>query len=227
VFSTGAQVVVDYRRNFRGTTREDPAYRDKLAALNQRVADLLLRLCFLNGGIYTKFGQQLATFNHGLPKEYTQTLAQLQDQARPVPFDVAKRTVEQELGGPWTDAFREFDHQPIAAASLAQVHRAVDHRGREVAVKVQYPHLAAQMRADMTVMRWAVQLTEYFFPDVQIQWMFPEFERALAAEVRAPHQRSHACLQLTGLTCFCCSWWPWCSSISTMRSRTAGASLSV
>lgn len=192
VFSTGAQVVVDYRRNLRGTPREDPAYRDKLAALNQRVADRLLRLCFLNGGIYTKFGQQLATFNHGLPKEYTQTLAQLQDQARPVPFDVAKRTVEQELGGPWTDAFREFDRQPIAAASLAQVHHAVDRRGREVAVKVQYPHLEAQMRADMTVMRWAVQLTEYFFPDLQIQWMFPEFERALAAEVRAPHWRLHA-----------------------------------
>lgn len=185
VFSTGASVVVDYRRNFKGTTRDDPDYREKLAALNQRIADRLLHLCFQNGGIYTKFGQQLATFNHGLPKEYTQTLSKLQDQAKPVAFDVARRTIEEEMGRPWSEVFQEFDREPIASASLAQVHRAVDRSGREVAVKVQYPHLASQMCADLTVMKWASQLTEYFFPDVQIQWMFPEFESALTAEVRA------------------------------------------
>lgn len=183
MFGTGAAVVVDYRRQFKGTTKDDPEYRTKLSALNQRIADRLLHLCFLNGGIYTKFGQQLATFNHGLPKEYTQTLAALQDRAKPVPFEVAKRTIEAEFGRPWTEVFSEFDREPIAAASLAQVHRAIDREGREVAVKIQYPHLAAQMHADLAVIQWAFRLTEYFFPDVQIQWMFPEFESALTAEV--------------------------------------------
>lgn len=184
MFSTGASTVLDYQRNLKGTARDDPEYRGRLQALNQRIAERLLHLCFQNGGIYTKFGQQLATFNHGLPKEYTQTLAKLQDQAKPVSFDTARQTIEAEMGRPWHELFQEFDREPIASASLAQVHHAVDRSGREVAVKVQYPHLASQMRADLVVMKAAFQLTEYFFPDIQIQWMFPEFERALTAEVR-------------------------------------------
>ncbi|RLN98417.1 hypothetical protein BBJ28_00013772 [Nothophytophthora sp. Chile5] len=184
VFSTGGQVVLDYRRNLKGVERDAPDYRLKLRELNERIAQRLLRLCFQNGGVYTKFGQQLATFNHGLPKEYTETLAQLQDQAKPVSFEAAVRTVEAELQRPWQELFQEFDRTPIAAASLAQVHHAVDRQGRELAVKVQYPHLAAQMSADIRVMKLAFQLTEYYFPDIQIQWLFPEFERALRSEVR-------------------------------------------
>ncbi|KAF1791238.1 hypothetical protein GQ600_23194 [Phytophthora cactorum] len=96
------QVVWDYRLHFKGTERDDPDYRSKLQNLNQRIAQRLLHLCFQNGGIYTKFGQQVATFNHGLPKEYTETLAQLQDQAMPVSFDKVKRTLEAEMGDPGT-----------------------------------------------------------------------------------------------------------------------------
>ncbi|GMF32533.1 unnamed protein product [Phytophthora lilii] len=182
VFATGGQVVWDYRRHFRGTERSDPDYRAKLQGLNQRIAERLLHLCFQNGGIYTKFGQQLATFNHGLPKEYTETLAQLQDRAKPVALDKVVQAIETEMGRPWHDVFREFDPTPIASASLAQVHHAVDHQGRELAVKVQYPHLESQMKADIRVIKWAFQLTEYYFPDVQIQWLFPEFKRALLSE---------------------------------------------
>lgn len=98
-------MVWDYRIHFKGTEREDPDYRPKLQDLNQRIAQRLLHLCFQNGGIYTKFGQQLATFNHGLPKEYTETLAQLQDQAKPVSFDKIKQTLEAEMGRPWDDIF--------------------------------------------------------------------------------------------------------------------------
>ncbi|RLN92191.1 hypothetical protein BBJ28_00014613, partial [Nothophytophthora sp. Chile5] len=187
------QVVLDYRRNLKGVERDAPDYRPKLRELNERIAQRLLRLCFQNGGVYTKFGQQLATFNHGLPKEYTETLAQLQDQAKPVSFEAAVRTVEAELQRPWQELFQEFDRTPIAAASLAQVHRAVDRQGRELAVKVQYPHLAAQMSADIRVMKLAFQLTEYYFPDIQIQWLFPEFERALRSERNS--RRIAACLK--------------------------------
>lgn len=192
VFSTGAQVVWDYRIHFKGTEREDPDYRPKLQDLNQRIAQRLLHLCFQNGGIYTKFGQQLATFNHGLPKEYTETLAQLQDQAKPVSFDKIKQTLEAEMGRPWDDIFLEFDQTPIASASLAQVHHAVDRQGRELAVKVQYPHLESQMKADIQVIKWAFQLTEYYFPDVQIQWLFPEFQQALLSELDFENEKNNS-----------------------------------
>lgn len=192
VFTTGGLVALDYNRRFKGTEREDPDYRTKLQDLNQRIAQRLLHLCFQNGGIYTKFGQQLATFNHGLPKEYTDTLSTLQDQAKPVSFEKAMQTVEKELQRPWQEIFKEFDRTPIASASLAQVHRAVDHQGRELAVKVQYPHLQAQMSADIRVIKWAFQLTEYFFPDVQIQWLYPEFKRALLSELDFENEKKNS-----------------------------------
>ncbi|KAE9132512.1 hypothetical protein PF005_g3460 [Phytophthora fragariae] len=192
VFATGGHVLWDYRRHFRGTERDDPDYRPKLQSLNERIAQRLLCLCFQNGGVYTKLGQQLATFNHGLPREYTETLAQLQDRAKPVPFEEAKRTIEAEMGRPWQELFKEFDRTPVASASLAQVHRAVDHQGRELAVKVQYPHLEAQMEADIRVIKWAFQLTEFCFPDVQIQWLYPEFKRALLSELDFENEKNNS-----------------------------------
>ncbi|ETI48536.1 Atypical/ABC1 protein kinase [Phytophthora nicotianae P10297] len=192
VFVAGGQVVWDYRLHFKGTERDDTDYRLKLQSLNLRIAQRLLHLCFQNGGIYTKFGQQLATFNHGLPKEYTETLAQLQDQAKPVSFDKVKQTLEAEMGRSWHEIFQEFDQTPIASASLAQVHRAVDRQGRELAVKVQYPHLESQMKADIRVIKWAFQLTEYYFPDVQIQWLFPECKRALLSELDFENEKNNS-----------------------------------
>ncbi|RQM17064.1 hypothetical protein DD237_001177 [Peronospora effusa] len=183
VFMTGSQVVWDHRLHFKGTEQDDPEYAFKLKSLNQRIAQRLLHLCFQNGGIYTKFGQQVATFNHGLPMEYTKTLAQLQDQAKPVSFEEVRQTIEVEMGRPWQQIFRELDETPIASASLAQVHHAVDHQGRDLAVKVQYQHLESQMKADIQVIKWAFQLIEYYFPDVQIQWLFPEFKSALLSEL--------------------------------------------
>ncbi|CAI5743522.1 unnamed protein product [Peronospora destructor] len=183
VFMTGSQVIWDYQLHFKGTERDDADYELKLQSLNQRVAQRLLHLCFQNGGIYTKFGQQVATFNHGLPKEYTETLAQLQDQAKTVSFEEITQTIEAEMGRPWQQSFKEMDQTPIASASLAQVHHAVDHQGRELAVKVQYQHLESQMKADIQVIKWAFRLTEYYFPDVQIQWLFPEFKSALLSEL--------------------------------------------
>ena len=76
-----------------------------------------------------------------------------------------------------------MDRTPIAAASLAQVHRAVDTRGRDVAVKVQYPHLAKQLRMDLKVIQASFAVSDYFFPDVALGWMYPECEAALTAEV--------------------------------------------
>ena len=185
VFRAGSQVVWDYRLHFKGTERDDPDYSLKLQSLNERIAQRLFDVCYQNGGIYTKFGQQIATLNHGIvPMEYTETLAQLQDQAKPVSFEEVTQTIEAEMGRPWQQSFKELGQTPIACASLAQVHHAVDHQGRDLAVKVQYQHLESQMKADIQVIKWAFQLIEYYFPDVQIQWLFPEFKSSLLSEVR-------------------------------------------
>ena len=183
VLLTGAAVVSDFKWNLRHVERGSDEYKASLKEINLRVANRLLDLCLSNKGIFTKFGQHLASLNHVLPKEYTETLTPLQDKALPEAFDGIRAVIETELNGEIHEHFREFDEKPIAAASLAQVHRAVTKEGREVAVKVQYPELSDQMDDDLWVMEQAMYTLEYFFPEFEMSWILPEFETAVGQEL--------------------------------------------
>jgi predicted unusual protein kinase regulating ubiquinone biosynthesis (AarF/ABC1/UbiB family) len=102
-----------------------------------------------NQGLLIKTGQFLSSRPDILPDEYIDVLSRLQDELPPEPFDVIRREVERELGKPLDAVFQSFDPQPVAAASLAQVHRAVLHDGRVAAVKVQYPNIEKLVDADL------------------------------------------------------------------------------
>ncbi|KAF0719152.1 Aste57867_1242 [Aphanomyces stellatus] len=166
---------------------EKDAYKTALREYNLRTAERLLRVCKLNGGVFTKIGQQLASMNHALPVEYTETLSALQDQALPM----AKEAVEAELGGPLEQFFREFDTKPIAAASLAQVHHAVTQDGKEVAVKIQYPHLAKLLGSDLWTVRHAITAVEKTW-DLNLAWLVPEIEQALNAELDFDEEKQNS-----------------------------------
>ncbi|KDO32818.1 atypical/ABC1/ABC1-B protein kinase [Saprolegnia parasitica CBS 223.65] len=173
---------------------KDPAmvaYKSALQAFNLRTAQRLLHLCLQNGGVFTKMGQQIASMNHGLPAEYTSTLSQLQDQARPVSGEEAKAAIVAELGAPIDELFSEFDDTPIAAASLAQVHRAVTKDGVEVAVKVQYPALALQMGSDLWSVAQAIRAMNYTW-DIDMSWLVPEMETALHAELNFDAEKQNS-----------------------------------
>ncbi len=115
----------------------------------QRVRETLEQL----GPTYVKIGQIMAGRADVLPPAFLDELARLWDQAPPEPAGDIVAVVEGELGKPLTEAFPEFDLVPVAAASLAQVHRARLPDGQEVAVKVQRPHIREQMRADLDILR--------------------------------------------------------------------------
>ncbi|CAK4078203.1 unnamed protein product [Aphanomyces euteiches] len=170
---------------------ERKEYKLALREYNLRTAQRLLHVCKLNGGVFTKMGQQLASLNHALPAEYTSTLSELQDQALPVSFEVAKSAVERELGGPLKEFFSEFDESPIAAASLAQVHHAVTKDGKEVAVKIQYPLLAQLLDSDLWTVRQALLAIEKIW-EINVAWIMPEIENALEAELNFESEKKNS-----------------------------------
>ena len=104
------------------------------------------------GPTYIKMGQLLSTRFDLLPPVYTEALTRLQDTVRPFPFEQVQEIVESELGARIKDLFVEFDEEPLAAASLGQVHRALTRSGRDVVVKVQRPDVRETIREDMEVL---------------------------------------------------------------------------
>jgi ubiquinone biosynthesis protein len=105
------------------------------------------------GGTWIKLGQALALRFDLLPADYCLQFFQLLNQVRPFPAAAVRQVVEQELGRPIEQVFRSFDFQPLAAASVGQVHRAELPDGAAVVVKVQRPDIRDLVRADLRLMR--------------------------------------------------------------------------
>src|SRR6202163_1846806 len=101
------------------------------------------------GPTFIKLGQLLSTRADLLPEPYLEALTRLQDQIEPFSFEEAEQIVASELGVRISKAFAEFEREPVAAASLAQVHRAYLRDGRAVVVKIQRPGVREQIAEDL------------------------------------------------------------------------------
>ena len=127
---------------------------------------LSLRRALEEGGVtFIKLGQLLSTRRDLLPQEFISELSQLQDQAEPASWEQVEEVIEQSLGGPTEKVFAELRHEPAAAASIAQVHKARlregEGLGTEVAVKVQRPGIRATVEQDLDIMlRLAARLED-------------------------------------------------------------------
>jgi ubiquinone biosynthesis protein len=109
------------------------------------------------GGLWTKVGQLLATRPDVFSAELCRELARMQDRATSIPWEEAKALLERELGRPCAEVFDFIEPEPLAAASIGQVHLAA-REGKRLAVKIQRPHLAELLRQDMRVIRAGVAL---------------------------------------------------------------------
>ncbi len=136
--------------------------RRNAGASAERLAAALTRL----GPSHVKFGQFLATRPDVVGPRVAADLALLQDRMPPFGTDVAIRTIEASLGRPLKDVFHAFD-EPIAAASISQVHPAITKDGRKVAVKVLRPQVRERFNRDLKAMRRGAELAEQFFPDAK------------------------------------------------------------
>jgi len=105
------------------------------------------------GPTFVKLGQMLSTRPDMIPAEFATALERMQENVAPIPVERIHAVIEQELGAGVNKLFASFDPEPLGCASIAQVHRAVLHDGRLVAVKVQKPEVAAQLRSDLDALR--------------------------------------------------------------------------
>src|SRR5437016_841371 len=112
------------------------------------------------GAIFVKFGQVLSTRRDLLPRDIADELAKLQDDVPPFPGPLAIALVERAFGRPIDDLFASFDEQPVASASIAQVHFATLKEGRAVAVKVLRPGMLALIEKDLALLRLGARWVE-------------------------------------------------------------------
>ena len=157
------------------------------------------------GPTYIKLGQLLSTRTDLLPAAYLQALTRLQDSVEPFPFDDAAAIIEEDLGRPVAAVFATLDPEPLAAASLGQVHAATLTDGRRVAVKIQRPHIKAQIADDMIVL---AELASFL--DRRTEWgrrfgfagMLDEFRRSLTRELDYREEASNLETLRTNLASF-------------------------
>ncbi|WP_330240650.1 ABC1 kinase family protein [Streptomyces sp. NBC_00525] len=168
--------------------------------VQQRTADQLFKvLGELKGGAM-KLGQALSVFESALPEEvagpYRAALTKLQEAAPPMPSATVHAVLAERLGEEWRELFLTFDDKPAAAASIGQVHRAVWHDGRDVAVKVQYPGAGEALLSDLTQLSRFARLLGPLVPGMDIKPLITELRDRVSEELdyeqEALSQRAHA-----------------------------------
>lgn len=155
--------------------------------IQKRTADQVFKvLGELKGGAM-KLGQALSIFEAALPPEiagpYRATLTRLQDAAPPLPAATVHRVLTEQLGDDWRENFLEFDDRPSAAASIGQVHRAVWHDGRPVAVKIQYPGAGKALISDFNQLARLGKLFGALLPGLDIKPVLAELKERVAEEL--------------------------------------------
>ena len=147
------------------------------------------------GPVYVKFGQILSTRRDVLPPDIADELAQLQEHVPPFPGSQARAIVEEELGKPLEALFASFDEEPIASASIAQVHGAVMHDGTEVVAKIVRPGIARRIEGNIGVLGALARLARRYHPEgdrIRPNEIVDEFERVIHDELNMQHEAANA-----------------------------------
>ncbi|WP_369973655.1 ABC1 kinase family protein [Prauserella sp. PE36] len=170
------------------------------AALSAKAAEQLFEVLGTLKGGAMKFGQALSVFEAAVPDElaapYRDALTRLQAAAPPMSTKQTHRVLAEQLGRSWKQRFSSFTDEPAAAASIGQVHRAVWHDGREVAVKVQYPGADEALRSDLRQLQRFSRLFQALVPGTDVKPLLAELAARMDEELdyrtEADNQRGFA-----------------------------------
>ncbi|KAL7421425.1 hypothetical protein Q5752_004311 [Cryptotrichosporon argae] len=199
----GLVCTLDYKINF------SPKNADKIDALHERVAKRLRYVIDTNQGLYLKLGQALGLQAALLPKPYREAFGHVFDRAPSVPYALVLDVFRSDLGTTPDELFAAFSHEPLASASIAQVHKAVlrsevggeGEQGRVVAVKVQKPAIRAQMDWDLWSYRSLMWLAQRIF-DLPMYFVAEYVSSQMRLETSFTHEADNArrCAELLART---------------------------
>jgi ubiquinone biosynthesis protein len=186
------------------------------------------------GPIFVKFGQVLSTRRDLLPADLADELAKLQDQVPPFAGELAVAEVERAFARPIAQVFEKFDLNPVASASVAQVHFAALPGGAEVAVKVLRPGMLPVIAKDLALLDTAAGLVERFFADgrrLRPREVVAEFARHLSEELDLMREAAHASqlrrnFQDSPLLAVPEVHWDWCATNVMTMQRMQGTPVS-
>lgn len=167
----------------RATARLERAHRKNAGRLQRGFSRL--------GGVFIKMGQVLSVMGTFLPTAYAEELETLQDKVPPQPFPEIEGRLREALGDDPLSRFGTFEREPIAAASLAQVHRATTKEGRAIAVKVLYPGIERLIRRDLAVLRSLLPVVRLLFPVSRVERNLDQLEAMLQRETDYTHEHEN------------------------------------
>ena len=142
-------------------------------------------------GVFIKMGQVLSVVGTFLPSAFGEALETLQDKVPPRPFSEIEGRLREAFGPNPMARFGSFEREPLAAASLAQVHRATTRDGREIAVKVLYPGIELLIRRDLAVLRSILPVIKWVVKVGRVERLFHELSAMLARETDYRHERAN------------------------------------
>ncbi len=140
-------------------------------------------------GVFIKMGQVLSVVGTFLPAAFGEALEALQDKVPPRPFSEIEGRLHEAFGEDALARFGSFERQPLAAASLAQVHRATTLDGRAIAVKILYPGIERLIRRDLAVLRSLLPVIKWVVAVGRVERVFDELSAMLARETDYAHER--------------------------------------
>lgn len=178
-----------FGRRGEGGDRVLPAWLvDRRKRVDRKNARRLLAAMLRLRGVFIKLGQVLSIMGGFLPRVYGKELEQLQDQVPPHPFSDLEAALRDSFGKGSAELFASIEHEPLAAASLGQVHVATLHDGRKVAVKFLYPRIRGVIAVDMRVLRLAIKVYELFVPVAKIERVHEQLVDMLRRETDYLHE---------------------------------------
>ncbi|MCY3850366.1 MAG: AarF/ABC1/UbiB kinase family protein [Acidimicrobiaceae bacterium] len=185
----------------RGFDRSMTKARQKLAAdgsrrrlqadLERREAEDVVAALGEMKGALMKLGQMASYLDEGMPPAMSRALASLRADAPPMPSDLALTEIERSLRRPLHEVFTEIDPEPIAAASIGQVHRAVTSEGKAVAVKVQYPGIARAIASDLDNSEALARLLGMVYPGLRPDELVAELRARISEELDYRHEAAN------------------------------------